>query len=262
MSWITPELHYIVTLAVLGFSVFMLSVLLFIDAPYGRRDNEHRNKLWGPTVPARPGWVILELPVFAGFAIFFFVGDNWRMPAPMVLASLFLGHYFHRTFIYPLLIIKPKKGEGFRLGVLLAGMPLNTANGFINGWFISQYGDHLYQESWLFDPRFIAGIVIFFIGFFLAKQSDRILSKLRKPGETDYKIPYGGGFSLVSNPHYLGELTQWCGFALACWSLPGLAYAVMTLSNLLPRALSNHRWYKEHFDDYPKERKALIPYVI
>lgn len=259
---LTAEFHHVVTLSVLGFSAFMLSVLLFVDAPYGRQDTKDRHKLWGPTIPARLAWVILELPVFSAFAVFFFMGDNWRLPAPMILASLFLGHYFHRTFIYPLFIIKPKPGEGFRLGTLLAGMPLNAANGFINGWFISQFGEHLYSSEWLSDPRFIAGIAIFFSGFFLAKQSDRILARLRKPGETDYKIPYGGGFRWVSNPHYLGEFIQWCGFALACWSLPGLAYALMTLANLLPRALSNHRWNKQHFPDYPKERKAFIPFVL
>jgi len=31
---------------------------------------------------------------------------------------------------------------------------------------------------------------------------------------------------------------------------------------LFPRALANHRWYRENFDNYPKERKAIIPGVI
>ena len=38
--------------------------------------------------------------------------------------------------------------------------------------------------------------------------------------------------------------------------------ALFTIANLLPRALSNHSWYLESFPDYPKERKALIPFIL
>jgi protein-S-isoprenylcysteine O-methyltransferase Ste14 len=260
MQWITPELFQQAIYIVFGFTLFMFTCLMFVDAPYGRRD-EDTHWLWGPNIPTRIGWFLLEAPVFFAFGIFFFLGDNWLAPAPLILFLLFEGHYFHRTFIYPR-SLKPKPGAGFRVGILLNGMPLNAFNGFINGWYISQYGQHLYSISWLYDPRFIIGIMVFFAGFTLAKKSDHILANLRKPGETDYKIPYGGAYRWVSNPHYLGELLQWTGFAIACWSIPALAFVCITLSNLLPRALSNHRWYLEKFADYPKERKALIPFII
>jgi hypothetical protein len=31
---------------------------------------------------------------------------------------------------------------------------------------------------------------------------------------------------------------------------------------LLPRAISHHKWYKEEFEDYPKERKIIIPKIL
>jgi protein-S-isoprenylcysteine O-methyltransferase Ste14 len=65
----------------------------------------------------------------------------------------------------------------------------------------------------------------------------------------------------VSSPNYLGEITIWLGWALATWSLPGLAFAFWTVANLLPRARANHTWYRQTFPDYPAERKALIPKV-
>lgn len=37
---------------------------------------------------------------------------------------------------------------------------------------------------------------------------------------------------------------------------------VWTAVNLVPRALAHHRWYREHFEDYPRQRKALIPFVL
>jgi 3-oxo-5-alpha-steroid 4-dehydrogenase 1 len=49
-------------------------------------------------------------------------------------------------------------------------------------------------------------------------QSDAILRNLRKPGETDYKIPKGGAFKFVSGANFLGEILEWTGFAIAQWN--------------------------------------------
>jgi 3-oxo-5-alpha-steroid 4-dehydrogenase 1 len=55
---------------------------------------------------------------------------------------------------------------------------------------------------------------------------------------------------------------MWTGFAIFTWGLPGLFILLITAANLVPRALSTHRWYHARFDDYPKARKALIPYLL
>jgi len=60
----------------------------------------------------------------------------------------------------------------------------------------------------------------------------------------------------------LGEIVLWSGWALMSFTFAGLAFALFTLSNLGPRALSHHRWYLEKFPDYPKERKALLPGLL
>ena len=85
---------------------------------------------------------------------------------------------------------------------------------------------------------------------------------LRAPGESGYKIPSGGLFRFVSCPNYLGEILEWSGFALATWSVAGLSFAAFTLANLLPRALSNHRWYQKTFPEYPEDRRALVPFLL
>jgi 3-oxo-5-alpha-steroid 4-dehydrogenase 1 len=66
----------------------------------------------------------------------------------------------------------------------------------------------------------------------------------------------------VSSPNYLGEIIEWTGWAIATWSLAGFSFALYTFANLAPRAFANHRWYRETFDDYPPDRKALIPGVL
>ncbi|MGB2854987.1 MAG: 3-oxo-5-alpha-steroid 4-dehydrogenase, partial [Dehalococcoidia bacterium] len=92
--------------------------------------------------------------------------------------------------------------------------------------------------------------------------SDGILRRLRTPGETGYKIPRGGLFERVSCANYFGEIIEWCGWAIATWSLPGLAFAVWTAANLVPRARAHHKWYPSQFPDYPQQRRALIPFVF
>jgi protein-S-isoprenylcysteine O-methyltransferase Ste14 len=104
--------------------------------------------------------------------------------------------------------------------------------------------------------------LVFAAGYFINRRSDTILRNLRKPGETGYKIPQGGMFRWISAPNYFGELTIWTGWAIATWSLAGLSFAVFTAANLVPRALTNHKWYLDKFPDYPAKRRAIIPYIL
>ena len=39
------------------------------------------------------------------------------------------------------------------------------------------------------------------------------------------------------------------------------SFAFWVIANLVPRARSTHHWYLENFEDYPKNRKKLIPGV-
>ena len=226
-------------------------VLMFIPAPYGR----HVRPGWGPVIPARVGWIAMEAPAVLVFAWAFFAGERWSHPAPLALFALWQMHYVYRTFVFP---FRMHGGKPMTLLVAAFVALLVTAPyGYLNGRQLSHFGE--YPTSWLADPRFLVGSVLFIVGFAINFQSDNILMKLRKPGESGHKIPKGGLFRWVSCPNYFGELVEWSGWALATWSLAGLAFAVWGAVNLVPRALANHRWYRETFADYPPERRALIP---
>jgi hypothetical protein len=69
-------------------------------------------------------------------------------------------------------------------------------------------------------------------------------------------------FRLISCPNLFGELIEWFGFALLCWNLPALTFFIWTAANLIPRAISHHQWYRKKFNDYPSERKAIIPFLV
>ena len=79
---------------------------------------------------------------------------------------------------------------------------------------------------------------------------------------TGYKIPRGGCFEYVSGANYLGEMLEWCGYAVAAGSLPAAAFACFTVCNIGPRGWQHHQWYKEHFPRYPRHRKAVLPFLL
>ena len=137
----------------------------------------------------------------------------------------------------------------------------NVVNGYLNGRWLFTLGPEL-PVSWLYSPQFLVGALIFIAGLALNLHSDALLRRLRRDGDSGYKIPHGGLFRWVSCPNYLGEILEWIGWAIATASLGGWSFAAWTAANLVPRAISHHRWYRQHFPDYPRERKALIPWLL
>jgi hypothetical protein len=237
----------------IALAVVTFVALCFVVAPYGR----HGRGGWGPTIPARVGWMVMEAPASLLFLFFYLFGANRAQLVPLVFLVLWQVHYVYRAFVYPSLM---RAGGRMPVSVMAMAIAFNALNTWVNARWISEYGS--YPTSWLADPRFIVGVVVFAAGFALNVGSDRILRRLRPPGATGYRIPFGGGYRFVSSPNYLGEIVEWTGWAIATWSLAGFSFALYTFANLAPRAMANHRWYRETFDDYPPDRKALIPGVL
>jgi steroid 5-alpha reductase family enzyme len=166
------------------------------------------------------------------------------------------AHYIHRAFIYPFTLQSVIK----RMPVLITFIALifNAGNAYLNGRYLFTFSNN-YTNSWIADPRFISGFILFITGFVINRRSDNILRTLRAPNDIEYKIPFGELYQWISCPNYLGEITIWIGWAIATWSLPGFAFALWTIANLVPRARAHHKWYQEHFPEYPPKRKALLP---
>ncbi|NLG28817.1 MAG: DUF1295 domain-containing protein [Chloroflexi bacterium] len=233
-------------------AVGTFALLFFVSAPYGR----HARQGWGPTVRNRWGWVLMESPSAVAMLVFFMIGARERTVTRLVLFGLWELHYAYRAFLYPFRLRSDSRS--MPLLVALMGMGFNAFNASLNGNHLFVLSE-CYTLAWLIDGRFIVGIALFLAGLGVNRAADATLRRLRAPGEIGYSIPYGGLYRWVSCPNYFGEIVQWVGWALATWSLPGLAFAVWTTANLAPRARSHHRWYREHFADYPPERKALLP---
>ncbi len=233
-------------------AVVILIALFFVVAPYGR----HTRSGWGHTINNKMGWVIMEAPAPIAFAVCFLLGGSPGTAAALVFLGLWEAHYIHRAFIYPFGL----RGVTRRmpLAVMSFGFLFNLMNGYLNGRYIFTFSGG-YSSEWLVNPRFIAGLALFLAGFLINRHADRVLRSLRRPGESGYSISHRGLYRWVSCPNYLGEITIWIGWAVATWSLAGLAFALWTVANLMPRARAHHAWYLESFPDYPRERKILVP---
>jgi 3-oxo-5-alpha-steroid 4-dehydrogenase 1 len=246
--------HWLV-IAWIALAIVTFVALLFVTAPYGRFTRGG----WGPRINARWGWILMESPSLITFVVLYAIGDQRGNPVAIVLLLMWSAHYVHRSFIYPFRLRSSR--PNMTISVIAMGAAFNVGNGYLNARYLFTLGPDL-QTSWLLDPRFIAGFILFWLGYALNQHSDRILFRLRSGGETGYKIPYGGGYRFVSCPNYLGEIVEWGGWALACWNPGATAFFIWTLANLAPRAIMTHRWYRRQFADYPRERKALIPFVL
>lgn len=256
MPW--DQLYAPVLIGIYGAALLTFVLLFLVTAPYGR----YVRKGWGLSMAPRLAWLVMELPAVVVIALAA-LGARGTGPLPIVFLAYWELHYLYRTFAFPALMRESPKRR-FPILLMLMAILFNTANGFVNGWYLFHLEGGMADRSltWLGDPRFILGSVLFFAGLVIHIHSDTLLRRLRGPGDTDYKIPSGGLFRWVSCPNYFGEILQWSGFALATWSLPGLAFAVFTTANLLPRGISHHRWYRKTFPDYPKGRKAVVPVLL
>ncbi|XP_010569770.1 3-oxo-5-alpha-steroid 4-dehydrogenase 1 [Haliaeetus albicilla] len=228
-------------------------LLRFVPMPYGR----YSSPRFGWPLPARPAWALQELPsllVPLGLAA---CGGAAAAAWPnRLLLGCFVVHYAHRALIFPLLI---REGKPTPFFTFVLALLFCVYNGYLQGRSLSNYAE--YPSGWLKDPCFITGFIGWLTGMAINIHSDHILRNLRKPGESGYKIPRGGMFEYVSGANFFGEILEWFGFALACCTIESLAFALCTLFILGSRAKQHHQWYLEKFEDYPKNRKIVIPFV-
>ena len=174
--------------AVIALAIFIL--LFFISAPYGR----HIRKGWGPSISSKWGWIIMECPTVIVFVVLFAISDRKIELVPIVLLVLWLLHYVQRDLIFPFFLRTNKR---MPLLIMFFGMIFNTSNTYLQARWIFHFAKETglgpqYVPGWLVDPRFIAGVIIFIIGYIINRHSDIVLRDLRKPGEKGYKIPFGG----------------------------------------------------------------------
>jgi 3-oxo-5-alpha-steroid 4-dehydrogenase 1 len=251
----STEIYYYLLYAWIGLGVVSFPFLLKKTAPYGR----HTSEGWGPMIPNQIGWMLMEgfAPVFISF--WFWTGTLPKTNASYFFYGLYMLHYIYRSYIFP--FRTQTKGKKMPLVITGSAILFNVCNTFILGFFLGNIGGN-YPDGYFTSLPFITGMLVFIGGVYINIHSDNMLIKLRAPGEIGYKIPHGFLFELVSCPNLFGEIIEWTGFAIMIGGLPAWSFPIWTFINLVPRALDHHKWYLQKFPDYPKERKAVIPFIL
>ena len=216
------EVYWYLLLAWVGVAACVFIALQFLTAPYGR----HARAGWGPTIHRTAGWVIMESPAVIVFAACFLVSDRRRDPVAIAFLLLWLLHYVYRAFIYPFRL----RGGQLRmpLSVVAMAFGFNVMNGYLQGRGLFTIGPGarcwMVQRSALHRGRAAVPRPA------TRSTSSRTSSSgaLRAPGESGYRIPFGGAFGLVSCPNYFGELVEWLGWAMLTWSPAGLVFFLWT----------------------------------
>ena len=238
-------------------AVIVFIALNFVTAGYG----VFYNKKWGPSVPNKIGWILMESPVFIAMILLCVFSERSTNVVCLIFLILFEIHYFQRSFIFPFLI----RGKSVMpLSVILMGVVFNTLNALMQGgWIFYVSPENMYEISWLTTPQFIIGTLIFFVGMIINIHSDYIIRHLRKPGDTKHYLPKKGMFKYVTSANYFGEFVEWCGFAILTWSLAGAVFALWTFANLVPRAAKIYDNYKKEFGDEldTKKVKRILPFI-
>jgi len=270
-----------------------------INAPFGRFTLSGESVF---LLDGRWSWVFMELVSPSAFIYTYLHSPlsplTFGTPPPLhignpsaALAGLFLIHYANRAVLSPLRTPSRSKTHAI---VVLAAIGFNSVNGPLLGAYLSSPEGLSYLTGAFQRPRFWLGISMWAAGFISnivhdeillnirrkkqaedAKKTPEQLAKEEKKGE-HYAIPHGLLYKYISYPNYSSEWVEWLGFALAASPLPsfqsgGAFLATITapflffaaeVLTMLPRAIRGHQWYHRKFPNYPKERKAVIPFVL
>jgi len=171
---------------------------------------------------------------------------------------IWLIHYIHRTFIYPFWMDMTTKT--MPISIPISAFIFNIINVLVQAIGIYYFTE--YSESWYQSLEFKLGLIVFVTGMFINIYSDFLISRMKKNKGPGYHIPNSFLHKYISSPNYFGEIIEWLGWAILTWSAAGLVFFIWTFANLFPRAISNHAWYKDRFEEYPKNRKAIFPGII
>ncbi|KAI8072677.1 3-oxo-5-alpha-steroid 4-dehydrogenase-domain-containing protein [Gongronella butleri] len=244
--------------------VFFVIALLVVDAPYGRFGSRFGFEFGFSRRTSKFAWMSMEavspLVLYATLNSVLGLDTSAWTSGQALCIALWTVHYVNRSVIHPLRCtsMAPMHALAWLMAIVF-----NIINGYTNGYWLATHTVDL--AHW----RVVVGAALWLAGLVGNIYHDNLLFSLRKrttakeSGKKRYVIPRGGLFHWLSAPNYVAETVEWIGFYIICGdSTPALLFALSTAANLLPRAYSTHQWYKKTFSTYPKQRRAIIPYVF
>eukprot|EP00118_Oscarella_pearsei_P028552 m.2465 g.2465 ORF g.2465 m.2465 type:complete len:313 (+) comp8668_c0_seq1:45-983(+) len=137
------------------------------------------------------------------------------------------------------------------------------------GCYISYYVNHpLYTPPTFGSIQMMSFFFLFVIAELGNFSSHWLLKCLRPPGTTERRIPNPDAnpltklFNYVSCPNYTYETIAWIGFTGMTQTAAAALFTFAGFAQMASWALGKHRNYKKEFPDYPRHRKAIVPFLL
>ncbi|KAH8501974.1 hypothetical protein H0E87_016652 [Populus deltoides] len=252
-----PLFITIMSMTSLSFSVIGLFEGLGKNFKYSKFSNfnvEKSTSKQNNTVCSRDAMLVVYIPAFLSAVAFSGLFPNVGLRFLLVKSALTI-HFFKR--ILEVLFVHKYSG----------GMAVDTVIIITLGYFtttlITIYALSLTQgfPEPPVDLKY-PGVVLFLVGIVGNFYHHHLLSLLRTKNDNGYKVPKGGLFGLVTCPHYFFEILIFLGISFISQTLYTFASTISTICYLMGRSYATRRWYLTKFDDFPKDVKAIIPYVF
>ncbi|KAJ3432112.1 polyprenol reductase [Anaeramoeba flamelloides] len=216
------------------------------------------------SVPEKLGWIsfysIGLITTCVCFIIspflFHYVSFNH---SSLIISVLFAVHFVRR--IIECLFLQVFVDRRMNLFNLISGLSF---------YFFLALGNLVEFQHYISFSKIILGSLIFVVASFLQCYSHFVLFGIRKKNprakskDSYYEIPQGGLFKFVSAPHYLCEILIYFSFLYLnrLRSINFFLCFVFVCANLTQRSFRIHNWYLNKFDNYPENRKKLIPFIL
>ena len=127
----------------------------------------------------------MELPCVILMIAFGLIVKDQLQLVHKIFLLLWLTHYIHRTFIYPLVI--QITNPNMPISIAASAFFFNIINVTIQAIGIFYYTQ--YSNEWLSGTPFLIGLGFFLLGMFINIRSDYIMIALKKRKGPGYHLP-------------------------------------------------------------------------
>lgn len=135
--------------------------------------------------------------------------------------------------------------------------------------FVAYFVNHpLYTPPMYGDKQMYGGLALFILSEFGNLSIHLAFRSLRPPGTKERRIPKAGSnpftwmFNLVSCPNYTYEFWSWIGFTIMTQCLPAGLFCLAGFYQMAVWAKGKHRNYLKEFKEYPRHRRAIVPFLL
>jgi very-long-chain enoyl-CoA reductase len=188
---------------------------------------------------------------------------NGREPLTAVLLFLHFGKRLAETLFLHRYSSKATDGA---VGAFIGVYYLLTS--LLVTWAQSGVPAATYNKSPAAALALVAGVGLYVVGQLGNLYHHYLLRALRdnntggSAASKEYVVPRGGLFAYVVTPHYLFEIIAWAGVAVVTQQANVALVAVSMASYLAGRARETLTWYIDNVKGFPRDRKAMVPFLF